>query len=74
MTEILSRDDYVAALKARALELARVNDLQHAVALVANGLTKRPDTHVHHATIARGQMLAINDDQKGVVAWIEGLQ
>jgi hypothetical protein len=66
----VNREEFFTALKERALELARAGDLAHAVSMVAIEAAKREETHLHHATVLAGHMLALQDDSKGVIAWI----
>jgi hypothetical protein len=68
------RHEYLADLRARALEIARTNDLVHAVQIMQRGLDARPDTKVHFTKVTQGTMLVMNDDKPGVIKWIEGFQ
>ena len=70
----MTREEFVEDLKKRALELARAGDLQHAVAMVALEANKRTDVKIHHAHVLGGTMLAMSDDRKGVISWIESIQ
>lgn len=70
----MTRDDFLADLKRRALELARAGDLAHAVQLAAIEINRRPDMKVHHAFVLAGTMKAMNDDWAGVIAWIESIK
>lgn len=70
----MTREDFLADLKKRALEIARVGDLQHAVAIMSVEINRRQDMKVHHAFILAGQMKAMADDRPGVIDWIESMQ
>jgi hypothetical protein len=67
----LTREEWLADLKQRALEVARAGDLQHAVAMMTVEANRRPDSHVHHAFSLAGTMKAMVDDRQGVIDWIE---
>ena len=67
----MTRDEFLADLKKRALEIARAGDLVHAVAMMSIGVNKRQDMKVHHAFVLAGTMKAMNDDAPGVITWIE---
>jgi hypothetical protein len=68
----MTRDEFIADLKKRALELARAGDLQHAVAMMTIEVNRRADSHVHHAVHLAGTLRAMNEDRQGVIDWIEG--
>lgn len=69
-----TREEFLADLKERALEIARIGDLQHAVAMMSVEINRRQDMKVHHAFILSGQMKAMAEDRPGVIAWIESMQ
>ena len=69
----MNREDFLADLKQRALELARAGDLQHAVSVMTVEINRRPDMKVHHAFTLAGTMHAMNDDKPGVINWIESI-
>ncbi len=52
---MMKREEYLAGLKARALELARAGDLQHAVSMIAVEVNKRQDMKLHHAFVLAGR-------------------
>lgn len=66
----LKREEYLADLKKRALELVQVGDLPNAVALMTVGLNKREDTRQHHALTMAGTLHAMNEDKPAVEKWI----
>lgn len=66
------REEFLADLKKRALEIARAGDLANAVAIMTIEVNRRPDCHVHHAITLAGTMRAMNEDRAGVIDWIEG--
>ena len=70
----MNREEFLADLKTRALELARAGDLQHAVSLVGIEVNRRPDMKVHHAFVLAGTMMAMSEDAKGVIDWIEFIE
>lgn len=67
----MTRDEWLADLKKRALEVARAGDLAHAVAMMTVEVNRRPDSKVHHAFSLAGTMRAMNEDRQGVIDWIE---
>ncbi len=69
-----TREEYLADLKQRALELARAGDLQHAVSMIAVEVNKRQDMKLHHAFVLGGTMRAMSEDKPGVIEWIESIQ
>lgn len=71
----MTRDEFIADLKERVLELARVGDLTLAVAMLAAEINNRPDLkiHMHHATLAAGTLKAMSGDKLGVIEWIESV-
>lgn len=70
---MMTREEFLADLKARALEIARAGDLTHAVSLTTVEINRRPDMKVHHAFTLAGTMKAMNDDKAGVIDWIESI-
>lgn len=68
-----TREDFLADLKQRALELARAGDLQHAVSIMTVEINRRPDMKVHHAFTLAGTMKAMSEDRAGVIEWIESM-
>jgi hypothetical protein len=68
-----TKEEFLADLKTRALELARAGDLQHAVSMLTVEINRRQDMKVHHAFALAGTMMAMNDDSPGVIRWIESL-
>jgi hypothetical protein len=71
---VKTKEEWLADLKARALELARAGDLQHAVQMIGVEVNRRPDMKIHHALVLGGTMMAMQDDSPGVIAWIESIQ
>lgn len=69
-----TKEEWLADLKARALELARAGDLQHAVSIVGVEVNRRQDMKVHHAQILAGTMHAMSEDREKVIDWIESIQ
>lgn len=69
-----TKEEWLADLKARALELARAGDLQHAVGVISIEVNRRSDMKMHHAQILAGTMKAMADDSPGVIEWIESIQ
>jgi hypothetical protein len=69
----MTKEEWLADLKARALELARAGDLQHAVSICGVEINRRPDMKVHHAFVLAGTMKAMNEDSAGVIEWIESI-
>jgi hypothetical protein len=70
----MTKEEWLADLKKRALELARAGDLQHAVSLMGVEINRRQDMKVHHAFVLAGTMHAMNDDSPAVIHWIESIQ
>lgn len=70
----MTREEFIADLKQRALEIARAGDLQHAVQMMAVEINRRQDAKIHHAFVLAGTMHAMNDDPKKVIEWIESVQ
>jgi hypothetical protein len=68
-----TKEEWLADVKQRALELARAGDLQHAVSMITVEINRRADVKVHHAFVLGGTMLAMKDDLPGVIAWIESI-
>ena len=72
----MTRDESLAEVKGRALELARAGDVIHAVATLVNWHDDPNSTEprLSDAIVMAGMTRAMNDDRKGVIAWIEGLK
>jgi len=70
---VKTKEEWLADLKARALELARAGDLQHAVSLIGIAVNRRPDMKIHHAVILSGTLKAMNEDSAAVIQWIESV-
>lgn len=71
---MLTREEWLADLKNRCLEIARAGDLQHAVQIMAVEINKRRDMKIHHAFVLAGTMHAMNEDRAGVIKWIESME
>jgi hypothetical protein len=69
----VTREEFLADLKQRALEIARAGDLQSAVSIMTVEINRRPDMKVHHAFSLGGMMKAMNEDRAGVIDWIESV-
>ena len=70
----MTKEEWLADLKQRALELARAGDLTHAVQMMTVEINRRTDMKVHHAFVLAGTMHAMNEDRPAVVQWIESMQ
>jgi hypothetical protein len=70
----MTKEEWLADLKKRALELARAGDLQHAVSLIGIEVNRRQDMKVHHALVLAGTLHAMSDDSPAVIRWIESIQ
>lgn len=71
---MMTKEEWLADLKKRALELARAGDLQHAVQIVGVEVNRRQDMKIHHAFVLAGTMHAMNEDRGKVIDWIESIQ
>lgn len=71
---MMTKEEWIADLKVRALELARAGDLQHAVQMVGVEINRRPDMKIHHAFVLAGTMHAMNEDRDKVLHWIESIE
>jgi hypothetical protein len=68
---VKTRNEFLADVKARALEIARAGDLIHAVSIMSIETAKREDLKAHPALMLLGTLHAMNDDRAGVIGWIE---
>lgn len=71
---MMTKEEWLADLKKRALELARAGDLQHAVQMIGVEVNRRPDMKIHHAFVLAGTMHAMNEDRDKVLHWIESIE
>jgi hypothetical protein len=71
---VKTKEEWLADLKQRALELARAGDLQHAVQMIGVEVNRRHDMKIHHAFVLAGTMHAMNEDRGKVIDWIESIQ
>lgn len=71
---MMTKEEWLADLKKRALELARAGDLQHAVQMIGIEVNRRPDMKIHHAFVLAGTMHAMNEDRDKVLHWIESIE
>lgn len=69
-----TKEEWLADLKARCLELARAGDLTRAVQIMSVEINRRQDMKIHHAHVLAGTMHAMNEDSPGVIKWIESVQ
>jgi hypothetical protein len=69
----LTRDEYLAWCKGRALEYVDAGDLTHAVVSMASDLKAHPDTDnpALDGLIRIGRMYASDGDKAAVQRWIE---
>jgi hypothetical protein len=71
----MNREEHLAWCKARAMEYARIGDLQNAYASMGSDLDKHPETaNSHPALLALGMLFVIKHDADGLRRWIEGFR
>ena len=69
----MTKEEWLADLKTRCLEIARAGDLAHAVQIMSVEINRRRDMKIHHAHVLAGTMHAMNDDSAKVIQWIESV-
>jgi hypothetical protein len=74
MSEDMTRDEYLARCKRRALEYLDAGDLASAVTSLGSDLTKHPETGVSDALMLLGMRHVIDGDVPAARRWIEGFR